>query len=127
LPTVRHRFNIYASSCVVWALWRGDGHRQLVTRFGRFGVIWRVMKGLFFGLGLKINRVHSNLLNISTFSANLKSTWIKDVGWYRLLYADALYWCNCFLITFPKSKQLNNYTFLMMASKHVNSRLTAVF
>jgi len=34
LQTVRHRFNIYASSCVVLALWRGDGHRKLVTRFG---------------------------------------------------------------------------------------------
>jgi len=34
LQTVRHRFNIYASSCVALALWRGDGHRQLVTRFG---------------------------------------------------------------------------------------------
>jgi len=30
----RHRFNIYASSCVALALWRGDGHRQLVTCFG---------------------------------------------------------------------------------------------
>jgi len=37
LQTVRHRFNIYASSCVVLALWRGDGHRKLVTRFG---VLW---------------------------------------------------------------------------------------
>jgi len=34
LQTVRHRFNIYASSCVALALWRVDGHRQLVTRFG---------------------------------------------------------------------------------------------
>jgi len=34
LQTVRHRFNIYGSSCVVSALWRGNGHRKLVTRFG---------------------------------------------------------------------------------------------
>jgi len=32
--TVRHHFNIYAGSCVALALWRGDGHRKLVTRFG---------------------------------------------------------------------------------------------
>jgi len=25
LQTIRHRFNIYASSCVALALWRGDG------------------------------------------------------------------------------------------------------
>jgi len=34
LQTVRHRFNIYAGSCVALALWRGDRHRKLVTRFG---------------------------------------------------------------------------------------------
>jgi len=34
LQTIRHGFNIYASSCVALALWCGDGHRQLVTRFG---------------------------------------------------------------------------------------------
>jgi len=34
LQTVRHRFSIYVSSCVSLALWRGDGHHQLVTRFG---------------------------------------------------------------------------------------------
>jgi len=33
LQTVRHRFNIYARSCVALALCRGDGNRQLVTRF----------------------------------------------------------------------------------------------
>jgi len=30
---VRHRFYIYASSCIALSLWRGDGHRKLVTRF----------------------------------------------------------------------------------------------
>jgi len=39
LQTVRHRFNIDASSCAASALCRGDGHRKLVTRFD---VIWRV-------------------------------------------------------------------------------------
>jgi len=39
LQTIRHRLNIYASSCVASALWRGDGHRKLVIRLG---VIWRV-------------------------------------------------------------------------------------
>jgi len=34
LQTVRHRFNIYASSCVALALWCGVGYRTLVTRFG---------------------------------------------------------------------------------------------
>jgi len=34
LQTVRHRFNIYAGSSVALALWRGYGHRKLVTRFG---------------------------------------------------------------------------------------------
>jgi len=34
LQTVRHRFNIYTSSCVALALWRGDGYRILVARFG---------------------------------------------------------------------------------------------
>jgi len=34
LQTVRHRFNICAGSCVAFALWRENGHRQLVTRFG---------------------------------------------------------------------------------------------
>jgi len=34
LQTVRHRFNIYAGSCATFALWRVDGHSQLVTRFG---------------------------------------------------------------------------------------------
>jgi len=33
LQTARHRF-IYASNWVSLALWRGDGHRQLVKRFG---------------------------------------------------------------------------------------------
>jgi len=32
--TVRRRFNIYAGSCVALALWREDGHRQLITHFG---------------------------------------------------------------------------------------------
>jgi len=50
LQTVRHRFNIYESSCcVALALWRGDKHRKLVTRFGviqreyneRFGLVWK--------------------------------------------------------------------------------------
>jgi len=40
LQIVRHRFNTYASSCVALALWRRDGHRQLVTHFG---VIRRVL------------------------------------------------------------------------------------
>jgi len=31
---VRHRFNIYAGSYFALALWRGDGHSKLVTRFG---------------------------------------------------------------------------------------------
>jgi len=34
LQTVRHHFNFYASSCVSLALWRENGHRKLVTRFG---------------------------------------------------------------------------------------------
>jgi len=34
LQTVRHRFNIYASSCVALALWRGVELRKLVIRFG---------------------------------------------------------------------------------------------
>jgi len=34
LQTAHHRFNIYAVSFVALALWRGDGHRKLVTRFG---------------------------------------------------------------------------------------------
>jgi len=34
VATVSHRFYIYASSCVALALWRGDGHCKLVTRFG---------------------------------------------------------------------------------------------
>jgi len=33
LQTVRHRFNIYAGSCVTLALWCRDGHHKLVTRF----------------------------------------------------------------------------------------------
>jgi len=33
VQTVRHRFNIYASSCVALVLWRGVGHYKLVTRF----------------------------------------------------------------------------------------------
>jgi len=36
LQTVRHRFNIYSSSCVALALCRGIRHRKLVTRFGKF-------------------------------------------------------------------------------------------
>jgi len=39
LQMVRYRFNIYAGSWVALALWRGDGHRKLVTRF--FSVIRR--------------------------------------------------------------------------------------
>jgi len=46
LQTVRHRFNIYAGSCVALALWRGVGHRKLVTRFG---VIRRVKWKVWFG------------------------------------------------------------------------------
>jgi len=34
LQTVRYLFNIYASSCITLALWRGDGLCRLVTRFG---------------------------------------------------------------------------------------------
>jgi len=34
LQTIRHRFNIYSSTCFALALWRGDEHRKLVTRFG---------------------------------------------------------------------------------------------
>jgi len=34
MQTVRHRFNIYARSCVGSALWRGDRHCKLVIRFG---------------------------------------------------------------------------------------------
>jgi len=34
LQMVWHRFNNYASNCVALVLWRGDGHRKLVTRFG---------------------------------------------------------------------------------------------
>jgi len=34
LQTVRHHFNIYASCCCL-ALWRGFGHRKLVTTFRR--------------------------------------------------------------------------------------------
>jgi len=33
LQTARHRFNIYANNSVTLALWRGDGHRKLVTHF----------------------------------------------------------------------------------------------
>jgi len=44
LQTVRHRFNIYAGSCVALALWHGDGHCQLVTRFGVIRrVSWKVL------------------------------------------------------------------------------------
>jgi len=39
LQTIRNRFNIYASNCVAFALWRGFVHRKLFTRFG---VILRV-------------------------------------------------------------------------------------
>jgi len=46
LPPLR----IYASTCVAFALWRGDGHRKLVTRFSVIRrVSWKVW---FFGLGL---------------------------------------------------------------------------
>jgi len=35
VPLFRYEiFNIYAGSCVALALWRGDGYRKLVTRFG---------------------------------------------------------------------------------------------
>jgi len=34
LQTIRHRFNICSSSCVALALWHGNGHRKLITRFG---------------------------------------------------------------------------------------------
>jgi len=34
LQTVHHCLSIYAGSCVTLALWRGDGHRQLVPHFG---------------------------------------------------------------------------------------------
>jgi len=34
LQTVRHRLKTYGSSFDVSALWRGNGHRKLVTRFG---------------------------------------------------------------------------------------------
>jgi len=44
LQTVRHRFNIYASSCAGLAQCREDGRRKLVTRFGVN--IKYVMKGL---------------------------------------------------------------------------------
>jgi len=39
LQTACHRSDICAGSCVAFALWSGDGHRQLVTDFG---VILRV-------------------------------------------------------------------------------------
>jgi len=46
LETVRHRFNIYAGSCVALALWRGDGHRQVVTHLGVIRrVEWKVGLG----------------------------------------------------------------------------------
>jgi len=45
LQTVRHRFNIYKSSCVALAQKRGNGHRKLVTRFGVRNLA-RIMKGL---------------------------------------------------------------------------------
>jgi len=32
LQTVCHRFNIYTSSCVALALWRGTGHRYTLRR-----------------------------------------------------------------------------------------------
>jgi len=35
VQTIRHRFNIYASSYIASVVvCRGDGHRKLVTRFG---------------------------------------------------------------------------------------------
>jgi len=37
LQTVRHRFNIYAGSCVALTLCHGDRNRKLVTRFGVMG------------------------------------------------------------------------------------------
>jgi len=40
LQTVRHCFNIYPSSYVVLALWRGDGYSRLIVT--RFGVVQRV-------------------------------------------------------------------------------------
>jgi len=48
LQTVRHCFNIYESSYVALALWRGVGHRTLVTLFGVNTA--RIMKGLVFVL-----------------------------------------------------------------------------
>jgi len=54
LQTVRQRFNIYAGSCVALALWRRDGHRKLVTRFGINTA--SKLKGLVFGLD-KISRI----------------------------------------------------------------------
>jgi len=40
LQTVHHRFNIYVSSCVALALWRGEGHSKLVTCFGVIRRVW---------------------------------------------------------------------------------------
>jgi len=34
LQTVRHRCSLNATSCVVLTLCRGNGHHELVTRFG---------------------------------------------------------------------------------------------
>jgi len=45
LQMVHQRFNIYADSCVALALWRGDEHRKLVTRFSNMASI---TKGLVF-------------------------------------------------------------------------------
>jgi len=43
LQTIRHRFNVYESSCVALVLWRGDRHRKLVTRSGIIRrVKWKV-------------------------------------------------------------------------------------
>jgi len=49
LQMVCHDLNIYANSWVVLALWHGDGHRKLVTRFG---VIRRVKWKIWFRLCL---------------------------------------------------------------------------
>jgi len=44
LHTVCHRFNIYTGKlCCVGGIWRGNGHRKLVTRFGVIRQVeWRV-------------------------------------------------------------------------------------
>jgi len=46
LQTVHHRFNIYASSCVALALWRGNGQWAPQTRYTLRRNTASIMKGL---------------------------------------------------------------------------------